>query len=132
MDLSITGFTAQKIKFSITDFFSKCNRICRKLPIWSHLLKKSLMENFTFCTVFRATLLFLFYHFSKTSYWYVRPPSYFPNEFLLGKIFKKKPILINFYFTVKDVRVLDFINSTHTKKWKRHHSFSDYFRGNRI
>ena len=34
-------FTAQKMKFSIKDFFSK-------LRIWSHLLKKSLMENFHF------------------------------------------------------------------------------------
>ena len=33
------------MKFSIKDFFSKCDKICRKLWIWSHLLKKSLMEN---------------------------------------------------------------------------------------
>ena len=44
-------FTAQKIKFSITDFFSKCDNICRKLRIWPHLLKKSLMENLVFCAV---------------------------------------------------------------------------------
>ena len=43
--------TAQKIKFSIKDFFSKCDRIRRKLRIWLHLLKKSLMENFIFCAV---------------------------------------------------------------------------------
>ena len=30
--------TAQKMKFSIKDFFSRCDR---KLRIWSHLLKKS-------------------------------------------------------------------------------------------
>ena len=35
--------------FSIKDFFSKCDHIRRKLQIWSHLLKKSLMENFIFC-----------------------------------------------------------------------------------
>ena len=40
--------TAQKMKFSIMDFFSKCDQIRRKLRIWSHLLKKSLMENFIF------------------------------------------------------------------------------------
>ena len=34
--------TAQKMKFSIKDFFSKYDIICRKLRIWSHLLKKSL------------------------------------------------------------------------------------------
>ena len=38
--------TAQKMKFSIKDFFSKCDQICSFLLIWSHLLKKSLMENF--------------------------------------------------------------------------------------
>ena len=41
----------KKIKFSIKDFFSKCDQICNFLRIWSHLLKKSLMENFIFCAV---------------------------------------------------------------------------------
>ena len=41
----------QKIKFSIKDFFSKCYQIRRKLRIQSHLLKKSLMENFIFSAV---------------------------------------------------------------------------------
>ena len=39
------------MKFSIKDFFPKCDQIRRKLWIWSHLLKKSLMENFIFCAV---------------------------------------------------------------------------------
>ena len=43
--------TAQKTKFSIKDFFSKCDQIRRKMRIWSHLLKKSLMENLIFCAV---------------------------------------------------------------------------------
>ena len=43
--------TAQKMKFSIKDFFSKCDQIRKKLQIWSHLLKKSLMENFIFCVL---------------------------------------------------------------------------------
>ena len=41
----------KKMKFSIKDFFSKCDQIRRKLRkqrIWSHLLKKSLMQNFIF------------------------------------------------------------------------------------
>ena len=37
--------------FSIKNFFHKCDKICRKLRIWSHFLKKSLMENIIFCTV---------------------------------------------------------------------------------
>ena len=36
------------MKFSIKDFISKCDHIRRKLQIWSHLLKKSLMNNFIF------------------------------------------------------------------------------------
>ena len=40
------------MKFSIKDFFSKCDQVCWKLQIWSHLLMKSLMENFIFRAVF--------------------------------------------------------------------------------
>ena len=43
--------TAQKIKFPIKDFFSKCEQTRRNLWIWSHLLKKPLTENFIFCAV---------------------------------------------------------------------------------
>ena len=41
----------KKLKFSINDFFSKCDQIRRYLRIWLHLLKNSLMENFIFCVV---------------------------------------------------------------------------------
>ena len=43
--------TVQNMKFSIKDFFSKCDQIHRKRWIWSDLLKKSLMENLIFCAV---------------------------------------------------------------------------------
>ena len=46
----VLRFLAQKLKFPIKDFFSF-------LRIWSHLLKKSLMENFIFCAVL-ASMLF--------------------------------------------------------------------------
>ena len=39
------------MKFPINNFFSKCDQICRKLRIWSHLGKYSLMENFIFCAM---------------------------------------------------------------------------------
>ena len=43
--------TAQKMKFSIKDFFGKYDGFLR---IWPHLLKKSLKENFIFlCSVTR-------------------------------------------------------------------------------
>ena len=43
--------TAQKMNFSIKDFFNKCDQMRRFLRIWSYMLKKSLMENFLFCAV---------------------------------------------------------------------------------
>ena len=39
-------------KFSINDFFSKCDQIRSFLQIWSNLPEKSLMENFIFCAVY--------------------------------------------------------------------------------
>ena len=32
----VSIYTAQKMKFSIKDFFSKCDQIRRKPRIWSH------------------------------------------------------------------------------------------------
>ena len=40
------------MKFSIKDFFCKCDQIRRKLEIWSHLLKTFLIENFLFGSVY--------------------------------------------------------------------------------
>ena len=53
----------QIIKFSIKDFFSKCDQIPSFLRILSHLLKKSIMENFVFCAV-----LFTDYHYWQVPY----------------------------------------------------------------
>ena len=39
------------MKFSIREFFSKCDQIRSFLRIWSYLLKKSFIENFIFCGV---------------------------------------------------------------------------------
>ena len=48
-------YTAQKMRLSIKDFFSKCDQKSAgnrgKLRIWLYLLKKSLMEYFIFCAV---------------------------------------------------------------------------------
>ena len=43
------------MKFSIKDFSSKCDQIRRFLRIWSHLLEKSLIENFIFCAAIVAS-----------------------------------------------------------------------------
>ena len=47
------------MKFSIKYFFSKCDQIRNCLRIWSHLLKKSFMENFIFCVVILWEIKFL-------------------------------------------------------------------------
>ena len=44
------------MKFSIKDFFSKCDQICSFLRIWPHLLEKSLMKIFIFCAVLIISL----------------------------------------------------------------------------
>ena len=44
MHSSRRASTEQKMKFSIKDFFSKYDQIRSFMWIWSHLLKKSLME----------------------------------------------------------------------------------------
>ena len=46
------NFDCIKMKFLIKDFFSKYDQILSFIQIWSHLLKKSLMENLIFCAVF--------------------------------------------------------------------------------
>ena len=51
--LSKKSGTAQKKKFPIKDFFSKCDQIRREMRVWLHLLKKSLITNF----IFRAVLV---------------------------------------------------------------------------
>ena len=56
---SLKKDTAQKMKFSIQNFFSKCDQIRSFLCMWSHLLKKSLMENFIFCAVRNEPQAFL-------------------------------------------------------------------------
>ena len=48
------------MKFSIKDFFSKIDQIRWKMRIWSHLLKKSLMQNFVFCAVKNQSTLVAF------------------------------------------------------------------------
>ena len=51
LKVSPSRVTAQNMKFSIKDFFSNCDQIHSFLWIWSHLLKKSIIENFIFWAV---------------------------------------------------------------------------------
>ena len=54
MLLEVENNTTQKVKFSIKDFFGICDQICGKLRIWSHLLKKILVESYIFCALNNA------------------------------------------------------------------------------
>ena len=47
-------FTAQKIKFSIKDFFSKCDRIRRNLVTFT---EETLNGKHCFCAVFLASMI---------------------------------------------------------------------------
>ena len=58
-------------EFSIKDFFSKCHQIRCFLRIWSHLLKKSLIEHLIFCTVWERLLIMRDnYLWIKSSHWH--------------------------------------------------------------
>ena len=48
INVLVISITEQKKTFSVKDIFNKCDQIRSFLRIWSHLLKKSLMENFFF------------------------------------------------------------------------------------
>ena len=50
------------------DFLTKCNQICREQRIWSHLLRKSFMENFIFCAVCRSAFSKKFYLLSSKNH----------------------------------------------------------------
>ena len=63
--LKSTEDALHKMKFSIKHFFSKCDQIRGKLRIWSHLLKKSLMDNFIFCVV---TVSGIYFSVKPTTY----------------------------------------------------------------
>ena len=58
-------YTAQKMKFSIKDLFSKWDQTRSFLWIWSHFLKKSLMENFILCVVLNVILKLHFRRFTR-------------------------------------------------------------------
>ena len=48
-----------KVMITTKYFFSKCYQICRKLRIWSYLMKKFLIKNFFF-------VQWVYIHFSKS------------------------------------------------------------------
>ena len=80
------SITAQKMKFSIKDFSSKCDQIRRKPRIWSHLLEKSLMENFIFVQSSELVSLANYIPFAATLFNWTKQ-LYWPEK-LMGSISK--------------------------------------------
>ena len=75
--------TTQKMKFSIRDFFSKCDQIRRRLRIWSDLLKKSVLESLIF-------VQWLIMYFRGRNFRDFRDFCSFSRNFLPSKIVKRK------------------------------------------
>ena len=98
------SFTAQKMKFPTEDFFSKCDQIRRKLRIWSHLLKKSLMENF-FCAAISSTqnmvsLKLLTFYPKDTRVFCKNLVVILSSRHHLRRLFCKENVLRNFSFNL--------------------------------
>ena len=76
----------KKMKFSVKDFFNNCDQIrsfCSFLRIWSHLPKKSLMENFTFAQYQRELFHWFYATFGVIYYFAVSSPLW-PEQVLRG------------------------------------------------
>ena len=99
----------KKIKFSIKDFFGKCDQICRKQWIWSHLLKKSLMETsfIVQCeeeySLFFEKLCCFFIHIFRKSIWNL--------QIFHRSVFRCK-VLRPFVFYLSDVQSTVLISSS--------------------
>ena len=74
----------KKWSFSIKDFSSKCDQIRSFLQIWSHLLEKSLMENFVFCAVTLQEAAAMYTFSSQTNWTILQNASKF-NQFCYVK-----------------------------------------------
>ena len=92
----------QKMKFSIKDFFSKCDHIHSFL----HLLKKSLMESFTVCVV--VPFLYTILKFQRLFTY--KLTKQLLNNYLIFTYFLTKSFLKN--FAEKNVKYSQVDNSS--------------------
>ena len=72
------------MKFSIRDFFSKYDQIRSFLWIWSHLLKKALMENFVFCAALSRYIVRANIEITPVPFWMVCLSSKFTLHSLIN------------------------------------------------
>ena len=84
------------MKFSVKDFCSRCEKIRSFLRIWSHLLKKSSMENFTFCTVISIYIDVLFTSSPCMTFWIPK------NSHILKSVFSDAFCVLIWIFSAQD------------------------------
>ena len=85
-------FTVQKMKFSIKDFFIKCDQIRSFLRIWSHLLKTCFIENFTFCAVAYSEAYSVAYTEAYSAQYQTSLIELFLRKYVTAKGFTEKSI----------------------------------------
>ena len=98
--VTMTRYTAHKMKFSITDLFNKCDQIRR-----SHLQKKSVIENFIFCAVLVVC------YGATQSFFRPQPSNFFQKRiiYFLKKIlifWKRKTLKNSLYFKKRNFLIL--------------------------
>ena len=93
----LAQINTQKMNFSVKNLFSKCEHIRIKLRIYSHLLNKSLTENFIFCVVniidFTTESSKFFFKLNCQSFLYFTSINTIINMLLEYKTFFKLPLI---------------------------------------
>ena len=105
--------TEQKNKFSIKDFFSNCDQTRSSLRIWLHLLKKSTMESFFFCT-----LRFFDQHGQLIH-------QYFKKEFLFKELSRKEKK--NAFSIQSFIFLITFVLVSFISPWKSYFLLNSYY-----
>ena len=82
----------KKMKFSIKDFFIKCDQIRSFLRIWSHLLKTCFIENFTFCAVAYSEAYSVAYTEAYSAQYQTSLIELFLRKYVTAKGFTEKSI----------------------------------------
>ena len=118
-DLKQSCYTAQKMKFSIKDFFSKCDQIRGKMGISSHLLKKSLMENFNFCALLQPLM--------KNEFFFADINSSLEDNCLLNFLPKKWKIHVYYLVFSAKLSFIFFTLYLFLFAWKSRNRITDFY-----
>ena len=102
------------VKLSLHNRWSFSLRISSVNEIWSHLLKKSLMENFIFCAVFRLVVSYVFRMFAQISHW---------NIFEIFWEWSRFWFSVSHRLLIKVSKVLKFPITNVYRNWKQKFKF---------